>query len=87
VGAGRGSAQVTVSVGLTGCVANDTVATILNRAEEALWDSVREGGNRVVMSVNDKLAACTDELLNLIARTDLPLPAATDLPAPEVASG
>ncbi len=46
--AGQGALHVTVSIGLTAAAPGDTVATILHRAEEALWDAVREGGNRVV---------------------------------------
>jgi hypothetical protein len=32
----------------------------MHRAEEALWDAVRAGGNRVVTSVNDRLEVTHD---------------------------
>jgi len=56
----KGSRQITLSIGVTGMRAGDTVATILERASESLWSAVREGGNRVcretcgeVLTVND----------------------------------
>ena len=45
--------QITVSVGLTSADHEDTVATILQRAESALWESVRAGGNRVCSTTHD----------------------------------
>jgi diguanylate cyclase len=37
---------VTVSIGLASSRSDDTAASIVQRAQEALWHAVREGGNR-----------------------------------------
>ena len=72
--AGQGALQITVSIGLTAASPGDTVATILNRAEEALWDAVRGGGNRVVTATNSKLVTCSTTLTSLETRGDDGLP-------------
>jgi diguanylate cyclase (GGDEF)-like protein len=81
--AGQGSLLVTISIGLTACVAGDTVATILHRAEEALWGAVREGGNRVVTSQYDQRITAEQDVINVVDIGEpplLPAPNALDLP-------
>lgn len=41
------SVTVTVSIGVAGCQAEDTVASLLSRADEALYESKKKGRNRV----------------------------------------
>jgi diguanylate cyclase (GGDEF)-like protein len=72
--AGQGSLLVTISIGLTACVAGDTVATILHRAEEALWDAIREGGNRVTTCVHEERRMTTEPLPLVDASTPPLLP-------------
>lgn len=45
--------QITVSIGITCWTSDDTVATILQRAESALWGAIRDGGNQVRQSDRD----------------------------------
>jgi diguanylate cyclase (GGDEF)-like protein len=71
--AGQGSLLVTISVGITSCVIGDTVATVVHRTEEALWDAVREGGNRVVVSSTKQRVTSAGKLINVIEVSDNPL--------------
>ncbi len=41
--------QVTISIGLTNAVANDSLIEIVERADQALYDAKRNGRNQVVM--------------------------------------
>jgi diguanylate cyclase (GGDEF)-like protein len=59
--------QLTVSIGIAGLRdENDTVATIIQRVQEALWVAVKEGGNRVRFhdgsSVLHEALACPDPI-------------------------
>jgi diguanylate cyclase (GGDEF)-like protein len=58
IGASNGPALVTVSIGLAGLEPGDTVATILQRAQESLYQAVRDGGNRVYRHTGSGLEAC-----------------------------
>jgi diguanylate cyclase (GGDEF)-like protein len=77
--AAQGSLLVTVSIGLTACTAGDTVATILHRAEEALWDAVREGGDRVVTCSHDTRQLAAKDPLPIVDTDSSPI-----LPSPNV---
>ncbi len=42
-----GELQVTISLGLASPVGNESAPTLIQRSQEALWSSVRSGGNRL----------------------------------------
>ena len=46
--------QVTISIGITERVANDTVRSIIERADQALYYAKENGRNRICMSIGNK---------------------------------
>jgi diguanylate cyclase (GGDEF)-like protein len=68
IGGSNGRSLVTISIGLAGLEPGDTVATILQRAQESLYQAVRDGGNRVYRHTGSGLESC--EALSNVPRNE-----------------